>query len=270
MICTWWLSLNWQPPNIIMKDKEIEEITDDLCVHNKRTGDMKLTEANMLSSGSTLLNLAVTNTPFGMLPKGKYTMFVGDSGAGKTWLALSCLAEAANSKHFSNYRLIYDDIEGGALMNLRKFFGQKLEKRIEPPAVKDGNSIFSETIQDFYYHVDDAIHVADTEDKPFIYILDSQDALTSAYEKSKFEEHKKAYRDGKDSAGSYGDGKAKVHSEGLRKVLSSLSRTGSILIIINQTRDNLGFGFSKKTRSGGRALRFYASVEIWVSLKREA
>ena len=35
---------------------------------------------------------------------------------------------------------------------------------------------------------------------------------------------------------------------------------------LNQTRDNLGFGFAKKTRSGGHALRFYATIELWSSV----
>jgi hypothetical protein len=38
------------------------------------------------------------------------------------------------------------------------------------------------------------------------------------------------------------------------------------LIVVSQTRDNLGFGFDKKTRSGGKALRFYATLEIWSSI----
>jgi hypothetical protein len=72
-----------------------------------------------------------------------------------------------------------------------------------------------------------------------------------------------------DEAGSFGDGKAKYHSENIRWVLSGLRRTGSILIIIGQTRDNLGFGFDKKTRSGGKALRFYANTEVWTSVGKK-
>jgi RecA/RadA recombinase len=103
--------------------------------------------------------------------------------------------------------------------------------------------------------------------KPFIRVLDSMDALTSEAEDEKFEEQKKARRKGNDAAGSYGDGKAKKNSSGIRRVLAALRRSGSILIIICQTRDNLGFGFEKKTRSGGRALRFYATLELWSSIK---
>ena len=65
------------------------------------------------------------------------------------------------------------------------------------------------------------------------------------------------------------DGKAKINATNLRRFLTPLKKSGSILIIINQTRDNLGFGFEKKTRSGGHALRFYANIEMWSSVKRK-
>ncbi len=133
---------------------------------------------------------------------------------------------------------------------------------MEPPATKHGDSVFSDTIESFYFHITDLIEGG----IPFIYVLDSQDALGSASAAKKFDEHKKAFRDGKDSAGSYGDGKAKIHSENIRNVLAGLRKTKSILIIIGQTRENLGFGFESKTRSGGKALRFYATLEIWTSV----
>jgi hypothetical protein len=47
-----------------------------------------------------------------------------------------------------------------------------------------------------------------------------------------------------------------------------LKNTGSILIVISQTRDKIDavtFG-EKKTRAGGRALRFYAHVEYWTAI----
>jgi len=69
--------------------------------------------------------------------------------------------------------------------------------------------------------------------------------------------------------GSYGDGKAKKNSAGLRVVVDKLGKTKSILIIICQSRDNLGFGFEKKTRSGGRALKFYATLEMWTAVKKK-
>jgi RecA/RadA recombinase len=218
----------------------------------------------LLNSGSTLLNLACSGKPAGAFPVGKYVLLVGDSSSGKTFLSLTCLAEAGINKRFAGYRFIFDAPEDGALMDMQRYFGTAVAKRLEPPKKDaDGTPLYSDTIEEFYYNLDDAVEAG----SPFIYILDSMDALTSKDESDKFQTQKTASRKGEDAAGSYGDGKAKKNSTGLRKILHKLRTTNSILIIINQTRDNLGFGFEKKTRSGGRALKFYATLEIWSSIK---
>jgi RecA/RadA recombinase len=191
---------------------------------------------------------------------------VGDSASGKTFLSITCFAEAAINKRFSGYRLIYDNIEDGCLLDLKGLFSEEVAKRIEPPSVDgDGEPIFSSTAEEFYYNIDDAV----ADKVPFIYVLDSMDALDSESADKKFQEHKNAYRKGTADkvAGSYGDGKAKINSTSLRKVLKGLRDTGSILIIVSQTRDNIGSMFGGKTRGGGHALRFYATVEIWSSIK---
>lgn len=226
---------------------------------------MAVSTKEMLNSGSTLLNLACTGRPFGCFIKGKYYFFVGDSTSGKTWLALNCFAEACLNKRFDDYRLIHDNAEDGALMDLEEFFGSAVAERIEPPAGTKDDPQFSETIEEFYYNVDDAIQAG----TPFIYVLDSMDALSSEDEQDKFDENKKAHRKGKEAKGSYGDGKAKKNAANLRRILSGIKKTGSILIIINQTRDNINAGpfQDSKTRSGGHALKFYATLEMWTSIK---
>lgn len=224
----------------------------------------QITESDYLSTGCTLLDLACSDTIKGGFIKGKYYFLVGDSASGKTFLSLTCLAEASNNKNFDNYRFIYDNSEGGALMSIEKFFGAKVVKRLEAPNVDKNNMpIYSSSIEEFYYNVDDALQ----EDRPFIYVLDSMDSLTSDAEIEKFEETKAAYEKGKQVSGSYGDGKAKKNSANLRRLMGPLKESGSILIILNQTRDNLGFGFEKKSRAGGHSLRFYACLEMWSSVK---
>ena len=218
---------------------------------------------DFISTGSTLLNLACTGNWSRGFQKGYYYFLVGDSSSGKTFLTLTCLAEAARKKSFEGYRFIYDNSEGGAHMGIQHFFGSGVAERLEPPKEEDGEPIYSSTIEEFYYHLDDALG----QETPFIYILDSMDSLSSAYEHEKFEEHKTAHQKNKQTAGSYGDGKAKINSSNIRRILTPLKESGSILIVINQTRDNLGFGFEKKTRSGGHALKFYATIEMWSSVK---
>ncbi len=239
----------------------------EAAVSPKPEKERRIRRSECLSTGSTLLNLACTDHHYGGFLKGKYYYLVGDSSSGKTFLSMTCLAEATINPAFKHYRLIYDNIEDGCLLDLKKLFNAEVAKRIEPPASEDGVPVYSSTIEELYYNVDDAAQKALKEGgRPFIYILDSMDALTSKAQEEKFDEQKKAHRAGKDAAGSYGDGKAKSNSENLRKVLKTLRQTGSILIIVSQTRDNLGFGFEKKTRSGGRALKFYATIEVWSSV----
>lgn len=219
-------------------------------------------ELPMLSTGCTLLNLALADNAFGGFQPGKYYYFVGDSTSGKTFFTITCFAEALRNDTYKHYRRIYDNVEDGMLMDTQRLFGSAPEALMEPPRVgKEGEPVFSETIEEFYYHLDDAVK----DGRPFIYVLDSMDGLDAAEDVEKFDEQKKAHRKGKDTAGSYGMAKAKKNSTHLRKVVGQLRKTGSILIIISQTRANLGFGYKKKTRSGGKSLKFYASVEIWTA-----
>lgn len=242
-----------------MKTKnKTKKIKED--IRRKRKKEV-LTAKDFLSTGSTQLNLACTGFPERGFAKGRYYFIVGDSTSGKTWLSLTCLAEAANNPNFKDYRFIYDNAEDGALMDIEKFFGEKVAERMEAPRVKKGESLYSENIEDFYFNMDDAIK----DGGPFIYILDSMDSLTSEAEGDKFDSNKKASRAGKDSKGSYGDGKAKINSSMLRRVIGkSLKRSGSILIVINQTRAKINAMLfeSKKTYSGGYALQFYACLHL--------
>ena len=221
-----------------------------------------ISPGDYLSSGSSLLNLACTGDANKCFLKGYYYHIVGDSQSGKTFLSLTCLAEATLNPAFKDHRFIFDNAEDGALMDIRHFFGAKVADKIEAPQItKKGTTIFSNTIEDFYYHVDDAVK----DGRPFIYILDSMDSLSSEAEKTKFQDQKKANRKNKIITGSMGDGKAKKNSGGIRQLIPALKASGSILIVISQTRDNMGFGFETKSRSGGHALKFYATLEIWSS-----
>lgn len=241
--------------------------TEDIKKKLKRKKKKKITAKDYVSTGSTLLNLAISGKPNCGFLKGLYYHLVGDSSSGKTFNSLTCLAEASINKNFDKYRFIYDNSENGALMDIEKFFGKGVLKRMEAPSVKKGQDVFSSTIEEFYYHIDDALEVG----KPFIYILDSMDSLTSEEDKKKFSEHKKAHRRGKKSAGQMTDGKAKKNSSGIRRLLTPLKNSGSILIIISQTRANMGFGsqFNPKTHAGGNALPFYTGIEIWTKIRKK-
>src|SRR5258708_7874258 len=140
-----------------------------------------------ISTGSTMLNLATTGrTAVGFLP-GHYYLFVGDSGSGKTFLCLTCMAEATLNPFYDEYRFIFDNAENGALMDMERFYGKKMAGRLEPPGGNRDNPKYSGTVEEFYYHVDNAFKRGD----PFIYVLDSMDALTSEDEQKTFNKGRK-------------------------------------------------------------------------------
>jgi recombination protein RecA len=56
---------------------------------------------------------------------------------------------------------------------------------------------------------------------------------------------------------------ARLMSQALRKLTAAISRSGCVVIFINQIREKIGVMFgSPETTSGGRALKFYASVRL--------
>ena len=56
---------------------------------------------------------------------------------------------------------------------------------------------------------------------------------------------------------------ARLMSQALRKLTSTVSRTKCIVIFINQLREKIGVMFGNpETTAGGRALKFYASVRL--------
>jgi RecA/RadA recombinase len=233
---------------------------------------------NFVSTGSTLLNLALTDHPDCGWQKGKMANIIGDSSSGKTFLTLTTFAEASIDPKFDNYNLIMDDAEHANEFNINHLFGPKVAKRIKAPAKLKGEDLPSELIEDFHANLRNAIKEKD----PFIYILDSMDALDSEADQKKIEDFMKVHQkkrdavedaeEGKDAkvikdvAGTYGMAKAKKNSDILRDVCGKLEKSNSILLIISQTRDNINpMSFEKKTRSGGRALKFYASHELWTA-----
>lgn len=217
-----------------------------------------LTSKDFVSSGSTELNMAITGKPNRGYAKGSYTLVVGDSSAGKTILALTMLAEMANNPEFDNYTLVYDaTTEDGAQMDIKAMFGSRFASRVR--------MVRSSTAEEFYYNVDDLIDSGE----PFAYVCDSENGLDSEAATKKFKDQKNAHRKGKEVPGSYGDGKARIHSQNIRRVTNEIRKTGSVLVMLSQTRDNIDpMSFETKTRSGGKALRFYAQVEYWIALKQ--
>lgn len=226
---------------------------------------------DFLSLGMTLPNLAVSGRTNCGIPKGAYLYYVGDSSSGKTFFSLGMAAELCRNRKFDNYRIIYDASENGALMDVPTYFGDALAERLEPPRGTREEPVYSRTVEDFYFALDAAMDAG-----PCLFVEDSMDALLAAEDEERFGEsrvaYEKAYESGKDApaqSGTYGVAKAKTNSKNINRVVQRLKETGSILVVISQTRDKIGGGpfAPTRTRGGGRALKFYAHVEIWTSVK---
>ena len=214
----------------------------------------------LIPTGSTLLNCALSDHYQGGYQIGSVVNTIGDSGTGKTLLALNSLAEMTLFKRFDDYRFIFDDVEAALAGNIEFMFGRSVADRIEL-------TNRSSTIQDFYINLLKAIK----DGQPFVYILDSMDALTSKEEQGRAAKMVNARKKEEETgekvkeAGSWKTEKPKITSEILRVTAREIKDKEAFVNIISQTRDNLGWGFSDKTRSGGKALKFYCCHEMWVS-----
>jgi RecA/RadA recombinase len=216
-----------------------------------------------LSTGSTLLNLALTDKADGGWLAGRFYNIIGDSSSGKSFMCLTSLAEAAHDPKFDDYRIIYDDVEVANTFDVANLFG-KLADRMEAPRYEDDEPIYSNTVEDFYANVMRLCK----EGTPFIYVLDSVDALTSNSELDRAEEFVDAQEKGKEVKGSYKMDKAKLLTEILRVITTEIAKTNSIVLAISQTRDNIDprtSMFTPKTRAGGKALKFFATGEMWLA-----
>jgi len=221
-------------------------------------------ENDLVPSGSTLLNCACSDTPFGAFLLGGFVTIPGASSAGKTILGLTTLAECSQLPRFDDYLLIHDDTEERNCFDLPYLFGQKFKDRLVKPPLG-----VSKTVQMFKANALTLLN--NKKSQQCIYILDSVDSLTSDEELEK--EFKKALAMAKSSeavdkiAGSYGTEKAKILGETLRMINNELEKSRSLIILLQQRRQKIGFtGFGEKfTTAGGEAPEFYSNHRLWMS-----
>jgi len=245
----------------IKKKKMIDEIkneTNSPVKTEKRTW----TSEDLIPSGSTILNLALSDTPYGGYGKGKIVNLVGDYSTGKTLLALTMLAEISMDPRFDNYNLIFHDTEVALEFDIPYLFGNKVADRIE---LIEGQRTIQEWYRNHLYNIEKGV--------PFIYITDSFDGIISEEERKrggKMLKKMKAEAEGKaddeKEKGSYKTEKARWSSEAFRNFAEGVEKTNSLSLIISQTRDNIGVMFGpKQTKSGGKAMNFWICHEIWLS-----
>lgn len=229
----------------------------------------KITEDRLIPSGSTLINCACSDNPKGAFALGSINTMPGKSSSGKTIIMLTMLTCCAVQERFDDYDLILDDAEAALGFDLEDLFPPLVDRLKAPRYNKEGEELHSNTIQELKQNVLRKCK----EGKPFIYVLDSLDTLTTTEEEER--EYKaalnSAVKQGEKSVeavkGAYKMEKAKHLGETLRMINGQLKHSDSALFIIQQTRQNIagGFGAPKWVTSGGEAPYFYSYHRIYTN-----
>lgn len=188
-------------------------------------------EVAVIPSGSLTLDIALG---VGGYPKGRVIEIYGPESSGKTTLALHAIAEAQKTGGIA----AFIDAEHA----FDSYYAQRLGIDVE-------NLLISQPDNG-----EQALEIADSLIRSGaidIVVIDSVAALTP---KAEIE-------------GDMGDSKmglqARLMSQALRKLTSSIAKTKTVCIFINQLRDKIGVAYGNpETTTGGNALKFYASVRI--------
>ena len=196
-----------------------------------KMGDSPDENVEAISSGSLGLDIALG---VGGYPKGRVIEIYGPESSGKTTLTLHAIAECQKKGGIA----AFIDAEHA----FDRFYAENLGVDIE-------NLIISQPD-----HGEQALEIADNLIRSGaidMVIIDSVAALTP---KSEIE-------------GEMGDSKMGLHarlmSQALRKLTSSISKTNCTVIFINQLTEKIGIMFGNpETATGGNALKFYASIRL--------
>lgn len=204
-----------------------------------------LTNADFLSIGVSPLNLACANRIYGGIEKGSIIRLIGKTQTCKTVLAGGLLAEAANNPGFADYQLYHNDIERGRRMEIAKFWGSKAAARVRALGKdRQGKPIYSTDLMGWYK----SLHERFDRREKFIEITDSLDALVAGDDETKMT-----------------DGKAKIHSQQMRKIIDKVEANGCIIVLIQHAKINLGNTWAELVTTGGASPGLFSSLDIWLS-----
>lgn len=223
------------------QSKNLQDVINNSYFLNKNKN------LQFIPSGSNLLDLVLG----GGWPIGRMVNIIGDSSTGKSLLAIEA---CANCKlKFPNTKIYYFEAESAFDKDYAEALGMPIDN-IEFPS----ESLENLTIESWYSHLESVIDNSiseKTESEPILYILDSLDALSD-----------EAELDRKITDSSYGMAKQKKLGELFRRLINKMGKVNLTLIIISQVRANIGVTFGEKlSRSGGKAMDFYASICLWLT-----
>lgn len=196
-----------------------------------KLGDEHIEKVEVIPTGSISLNAALG---VGGYPKGRIIEIYGPESSGKTTLAIHAIAEAQKAGGIA----AFIDAEHA----FDRFYAAAL-------GVDINNLLISQPDNG-----EQALEIADQLIRSAavdIVVVDSVAALTPK----------------KEIEGDMGDNvvglQARLMSQALRKLTSTVSKTNTTCIFINQLREKIGVMFGNpETTTGGNALKFYASVRL--------
>ena len=188
-------------------------------------------EIAVIPTGALQLDVALG---IGGIPRGRVTEIYGPESSGKTTLALHIIAEA---QHMGGTAAFID-----------------AEHALDPKYAKNLGVNTDELLISQPDTGEQALEIAETlvrSNAVDVIVIDSVAALVP-----------RAELDG-DMGDSLPGLQARLMSQALRKLTAAISRSGAVVIFINQLREKIGVMFgSPETTTGGRALKFYASMRL--------
>ena len=196
-----------------------------------RMGEENVENVEVIPTGSIALNQALG---VGGYPKGRIIEIYGPESSGKTTLAIHAIAEAQKAGGIA----AFIDAEHA----FDRFYAEKLGVDVDNLWISQPDN------------GEQALEIADQLIRSSaidIIVIDSVAALTPK----------------KEIEGDMGDNvvglQARLMSQALRKLTSTVSKTNTTCIFINQLREKIGVMFGNpETTTGGNALKFYSSVRL--------
>ncbi len=196
-----------------------------------KLGDEKIEAVDVIPTGSLALDAALG---VGGYPKGRIIEIYGPESSGKTTLAIHAIAEAQRAGGIA----AFIDAEHA----FDRFYAAKLGVNVDELLISQPDN------------GEQALEIADQLIRSSaidVIVVDSVAALTP---KAELE-------------GDMGENKvglqARLMSQALRKLTSTINKTNTTCIFINQLREKIGVMFGNpETTTGGNALKFYASVRL--------
>ncbi len=235
---------------MLKKNELAEIIADDLNKQFKHQqvaffldsdGGTPTDVTDWVSTGSSMLDLAISNRPYGGFPVGKITEINGLEGTGKSLIGAHVLANTQKKDGIA----VYIDTESAVSSEFLKAIGIDTSKMLY---------VQLETVEEIFEAIEHIItKIRESNRDKFVTIL--VDSLAAA--STRVEMDADFDKDG------WATSKAIIISKAMRKITQMIARQKVALIFTNQLRQKLGVMFGDPwTTSGGKALPFHASVRV--------